>query len=43
MYARALELEPQHQGALVNLGSLLVSLNNDTDTAQVCSNMSSNK
>ena len=33
MYARALELEPSHVGALVNLGSLLAA-ENLTDTAQ---------
>jgi len=33
MYVKALELEPSHAGALVNMGTLLVTTRNDTDTA----------
>jgi tetratricopeptide (TPR) repeat protein len=33
MYGRAIELAPQHVGALVNLGNLLASVRNDTDGA----------
>ncbi len=33
MYGRAIELAPQHVGALVNLGNLLASVRNDTEGA----------